>query len=327
MALVVITVSVAVLMAGVPSAESTWILGGKGEPCNLVCERIGKKCNADRMSTITSKDSFKEAIIEAGFQLVADVGEGGMCVEDEFTFRKYAGAPLVANDGRTCVPLTFGGKSVCDKVKVRHHRPLCYCQPIPVDCEWGDWISGTCSQTCGGGIREDLRFLKTRAAFGGDECEGSPIRQETCNMQNCPVDCEWGEWSSGKCSQTCGGGIQEKTRVPRVIAQNGGNDCDGEKDKKEMCNTDKCPENNTVEPAKPTENTTPEPTKATESDEDVCKNSDFWQKSNDPGAKEIPIKDAKMNGCSFYEKYPEHCGSFDTKEFLANSMCCVCKKD
>merc|ERR1712018_117469 len=71
---------------------------------------------------------------------------------------------------------------------------------------------------------------------------------------------------------------------------------------------------------KPKENTTPEPTKATESDEDVCKNSDFWQKSNDPGAKEIPIKDAKMNGCSFYEKYPEHCGNFDTKEFLANSM-------
>merc|ERR1712018_309187 len=186
----------------------------------------------DRMSTITSKESFKEAITEAGFQLVADVGEGGMCVEDKFTFRKYAGAPLVANDGRTCVPLTFGGKSVCDKVKVRHHRPLCYCQPIPVDCEWGDWIRGTCSQTCGGGIREDLRFLKTRAAFGGDECEGSPIRQETCNMQNCPVDCEWGEWSSGKCSQTCGGGIQEKTRVPRVFAKYDGKDCDGEKTKR-----------------------------------------------------------------------------------------------
>jgi len=62
-----------------------------------------------------------------------------------------------------------------------------------------------------------------------------------------------------------------------------------------------------------------------EMNEDVCKNTDFRAKSNDPGSKEIALKDKEGNGCSWYEEKPKSCGSHDTKEFQANTMCCVCK--
>ena len=55
-----------------------------------------------------------------------------------------------------------------------------------VDCEWNDWTVGTCSVTCGDGIRTNTRTEKVAAAYGGEECNGSASIQESCNIQVCP---------------------------------------------------------------------------------------------------------------------------------------------
>ena len=56
------------------------------------------------------------------------------------------------------------------------------------------------------------------------------------------VDCEWddfGEWSI--CDQTCGGGLQSRTRSTKAYAKNGGIPCTGDKKGTQSCNTDSCP--------------------------------------------------------------------------------------
>ena len=55
-----------------------------------------------------------------------------------------------------------------------------------VDCEWNDWIKGTCSKSCGGGTRTNTRTKKVSAAHGGEECDGAAAVEETCNVKKCP---------------------------------------------------------------------------------------------------------------------------------------------
>ena len=59
------------------------------------------------------------------------------------------------------------------------------CLVPPVDCEWNDWLTGECSQTCGGGLRINTRTKKTEESNGG-VCEGEATMQEECSTHNCP---------------------------------------------------------------------------------------------------------------------------------------------
>ena len=54
------------------------------------------------------------------------------------------------------------------------------------DCQWNDWTVGTCSETCGDGMRTNTRTEKVSTAYGGEECNGPASIQETCNIQLCP---------------------------------------------------------------------------------------------------------------------------------------------
>ena len=36
------------------------------------------------------------------------------------------------------------------------------------------------------------------------------------------------------------------------------------------------------------------------------------------------LRDAYGDGCSYYDEYPDTCGSYDTEHFKANEMCCSC---
>ena len=55
-----------------------------------------------------------------------------------------------------------------------------------VDCEWGQFEIGECSQTCGGGMRTNTRSHIVTAEHGGLECLGPDAVNETCNNQECP---------------------------------------------------------------------------------------------------------------------------------------------
>jgi len=91
-----------------------------------------------------------------------------------------------------------------------------------VDCRWssfGNW--SPCSKTCGNGYKTSQRYRINNATHGGKECEGETVRMVQCNLNNCPVDCQWssfGNWSA--CSETCGGGYRYSERYRTQSARN-----------------------------------------------------------------------------------------------------------
>ena len=55
-----------------------------------------------------------------------------------------------------------------------------------VDCQWNDFTVGTCSATCGTGMRTNTRTEKVSAAYGGEVCNGPASIQLTCYNPECP---------------------------------------------------------------------------------------------------------------------------------------------
>merc|ERR1712136_358172 len=97
----------------------------------------------------------------------------------------------------------------------------CNTEPCPVNCVWGEWIDGNCSVPCGGGYQINFREKLVSEMYGG-ECEGDSETEEECNVQECPVDCEWRDWQYGECTKTCGGGKRTNTRSKRIEESFGG---------------------------------------------------------------------------------------------------------
>ena len=66
----------------------------------------------------------------------------------------------------------------------------------PVNCVTSAWNAWTdCTATCGdGGTRTRKRVVLREAACDGS-CAGPLVEQEPCNIQCCPLDCVYTEWS------------------------------------------------------------------------------------------------------------------------------------
>ena len=109
----------------------------------------------------------------------------------------------------------------------------------PADCEWNEWQIGQCSTTCGGGSRTKSRTKKTQEENGA-VCEGDASMEEQCNTDPCPINCQWGGWTEGECSQTCGTGNRTNTRTKLVVEEHGGT-CTGNATEVVECNTNECP--------------------------------------------------------------------------------------
>ena len=139
-----------------------------------------------------------------------------------------------------------------------------------VDCLWTDWGTwSACSPTCSDvvGARMSSRTKVREVDNNGTACEGQDIKQEPCSNDPCPVmeasshssychatsisliyyltlivNCQWGEWTSSACSETCGDGTQNKTRNITMEGANGGITCN-ENDATDIgtCNDGPCP--------------------------------------------------------------------------------------
>lgn len=54
------------------------------------------------------------------------------------------------------------------------------------DCEWSDWILGTCTASCGGGLQTVSRYIAQFPSGSGSSCTGSTyLPSERCNTQVC----------------------------------------------------------------------------------------------------------------------------------------------
>ena len=54
-----------------------------------------------------------------------------------------------------------------------------------IHCEWGDWVIGQCSVSCGTGTRTNIRTKIVQEENGG-ACNGGTTEIEACNTQECP---------------------------------------------------------------------------------------------------------------------------------------------
>jgi hypothetical protein len=112
-----------------------------------------------------------------------------------------------------------------------------------VHCKLSKWSEfSACSATCGKGTKQSWRMIIKDHQGNGKKC-GALTKKATCEDVDCPIDCKMTEWSKmKKCSKTCGGGFQVKTRRVRRAAMYDGKKCGATKAKK-VCNAMPCPVN------------------------------------------------------------------------------------
>ncbi|CAC5410844.1 HMCN [Mytilus coruscus] len=115
------------------------------------------------------------------------------------------------------------------------------CPVIGAWSEWGVW--SLCSTSCGSGNRTRSRLCDNPPpSYGGGYCNGNNLDLDTCNTHECPIDGDWGEWSSwDTCSATCNGGIQDRNRkCDAPLPSNGGLFCNGTTIESRSCNNENC---------------------------------------------------------------------------------------
>ncbi|CAJ1435407.1 unnamed protein product, partial [Effrenium voratum] len=111
-----------------------------------------------------------------------------------------------------------------------------------VDCAWADWSAwGSCSASCGFGSRTRNRHIAQHPSQDGEPCQPQPTAEvEACLEGHCQGSCkdgEWGDWTEwSSCSQSCAGGVAERSREAAHVASPCGNPALGPQKEQASCN-------------------------------------------------------------------------------------------
>ncbi|XP_067019938.1 coadhesin-like [Acropora muricata] len=120
----------------------------------------------------------------------------------------------------------------------------CNVKPCPVNGGFSEWTDfSACDKTCGPGVKKRTRTCSNPPpANEGKNCEGPADEVQDCNVTPCAIDGGFTEWTGfGKCSKSCGGGFQTRSRsCTNPIPANGGKDCQGVNEETKVCNLESC---------------------------------------------------------------------------------------
>uniref|UniRef100_A0A8C7J0Q3 ADAM metallopeptidase with thrombospondin type 1 motif 14 n=1 Tax=Oncorhynchus kisutch TaxID=8019 RepID=A0A8C7J0Q3_ONCKI len=96
--------------------------------------------------------------------------------DNQYFCKTKKGPPV---DGTECAPSKWCFKGHCIWRSSN--------QPQGHDGNWGSWTKfGSCSRTCGGGVRSRSRTCNNPVpAYGGRDCPGSTFDYQMCNMEEC----------------------------------------------------------------------------------------------------------------------------------------------
>ena len=148
--------------------------------------------------------------------------------------RSRAVSVAASSGGKACAPLT--------------EAKACESGACPLDCLVSSWVvSHGCSVSCGrtAGTMVLAREILTKASHGGRACP--PTRQsQRCFRGTCPEHCyvtPFEDW--GKCSASCGGGVQVRRRSVVHLPRFGGSVCPALLDTR-PCNMVRCKQDCTV---------------------------------------------------------------------------------
>ncbi|CAC5396791.1 HMCN [Mytilus coruscus] len=86
---------------------------------------------------------------------------------------------------------------------------------LVVDGHLGSWTAWTiCNASCDSGYHSRRRHCNNQVpSFNGPYCDGEPLELLYCSRIQCPVDGNWGPWSSWTCCDfICGNGTSKRTR-------------------------------------------------------------------------------------------------------------------
>merc|ERR1719424_2668596 len=118
----------------------------------------------------------------------------------------------------------------------------CNTDACPIDCvieSWAGWTA--CDKSCGPGKTQRTRGEAVVAEHGGRACVGAKKQTDDCEIQPCPIACEWDEWVEwSECNEQCGPGRHARTRIVAVHAQWGGDACEGASFEEEDCEITPC---------------------------------------------------------------------------------------
>jgi len=155
---------------------------------------------------------------------------------------KSCGAGVIERTRNVETESMYGGVACVDG-NLTFQKRMCVRDTCPVDCVWSDWQDWRgCTTTCGTGNSLRMRLIQTPAMHGGKSCAGDPQQSRECNERFCPQHCSWGAWAAVEdCSLSCGVGSHRQTRAFAVMAQYGGNACNGNSTRATSCNTQPCP--------------------------------------------------------------------------------------
>jgi len=125
----------------------------------------------------------------------------------------------------------------------KDERPCLSDDPCPVDCQLEDWSTWSpCSTTCGNGTMSRNRPVLHDSQNGGAGCKGNISETSSCSKADCPVDCEFSDWSTwSPCTKSCGGGFTSRSRSELASARAGGRTCGGSNNEEAVCQAVVCP--------------------------------------------------------------------------------------